>query len=94
MSHSGRDTAPGGALSRNWCPQRISACTIGTAWVRSVIVADLAWVIGTVVLLAGWHELLSLAGIWMLIAIGAVVLVFGELQWLGLRRLQKAMPGT
>ena len=68
--------------------------TLTSAWVCSVIVADFAWVVGTVVLLAGWHEQLSAAGVAILIAIGAVVLLFGELQWIGLKRLQSAMPGA
>jgi hypothetical protein len=63
--------------------------TVNPAWVRSVIAADFAWVLGTAVLLIGWHDLLSAAGIGILTGIGALVLLFGELQWIGMRRLQR-----
>jgi hypothetical protein len=63
---------------------------LSSAWVASVIAADLAWVVGTVVLLAGWHGMLSGAGMALLIAVAVFVLVFAELQWLGLRRLRAA----
>ena len=59
--------------------------------VISVIVSDLAWVIGTVILLAGWNSVLSEAGVWLLAMIGVVVFVLAELQWLGLRRLQSSI---
>ena len=81
----------GFAVSLAWFATRSS---LSRAWVRLVIAADFAWVAGTVVLLAGWHEVLSATGVSILAAIGVVVLLFGELQWLGLRRLQKAIPGT
>ena len=64
---------------------------VSAAWVKSVIAADMAWVVGTVVLLIGWNDLLSTAGIWTLAIIGVLVLLFAELQWFGLRRLRKSV---
>lgn len=63
---------------------------IGSAWVTSVIVADLGWVAGTVGVLLGWHGMLTAAGLWILAVVGVFVFVFAELQWLGLRRLRGA----
>jgi hypothetical protein len=74
----------GFAASLLWFSTR---ATLGVAWVRSVIAADFAWVVGTAALLIGWHDLLSSAGVGILITIAAAVLLFGELQWVGLRRL-------
>ena len=62
--------------------------TVSSASVNTVIAADLAWVAGTVVLLAGWHGLLTPAGVWILAAVALLVFAFAELQWLGLRRLK------
>jgi hypothetical protein len=78
----------GFASSLLWFATRAS---LSVAWVRSVIAADFAWVVGTVVLLVGWHDLLSSAGIGILIAVAAAVLLFGELQWVGLRRLRRTL---
>ena len=64
--------------------------TMNSVWVISVIVSDFAWVIGTVILLAGWHSMISIAGFWLLAVIGAIVFLFAELQWIGLRRLQNS----
>lgn len=62
--------------------------TVSSASVNAVIAADMAWVAGTVVLLAGWHGLLTPAGVWILAAVALLVFAFAELQWLGLRRLK------
>jgi hypothetical protein len=64
---------------------------ISSAWVTSVILADVAWVAGTVVLLLGWHELLTAPGAWILAIVGALVLLFADLQWFGLRRLKNSV---
>ncbi|MCK5324764.1 MAG: hypothetical protein KAJ57_02100 [Woeseiaceae bacterium] len=64
--------------------------TISSTWVTSVIIADLAWVVGTIALLVGWRDMMSVAGVWILAIIGVLVLLFAELQWFGLRRLRKA----
>ena len=45
--------------------------TMNTASVVSVIVSDFAWVIGTVILLAGWNSVISVAGVWLLADPGA-----------------------
>ena len=63
---------------------------VSATWVNAVIVADLAWVAGTIVLLVGWHGMLTGAGVWILGLVGALVFVFAELQWLGLRRLRRS----
>ena len=63
---------------------------ISSVWVASVIVADLAWVVGTVALFLGGHALLTAAGLWILAVVGVFVFGFAELQWLGLRRLRRA----
>lgn len=63
---------------------------VSSAWVSSVIAADLAWVAGTTLLLLGWHGMLTAAGTAILIGVAVFVLVFAELQWLGLRRLRAA----
>ena len=76
------------SASLTWFATRRS---VSSAWVTSVIAADLAWVVGTVVLLVGWSELLSTAGIWALSIVGALVLLFAELQWFGLRRLKNSV---
>ena len=77
----------GFAVSLVWYSTRP---TISPAWVNSVIAADLAWVAGTVLLLVGWHGMLTGAGLWILGLVGALVFVFAELQWLGLRRLRRS----
>ena len=63
--------------------------TIDSGWVNLVIAADLGWVLGTMILLAGWREFLSPAGLWVIVAIAVVVLTLAELQWFGLRKLKK-----
>ena len=65
--------------------------TVNSASVISVIVSDFAWVAGTVILLVGWHSVISVAGLWLLAVIGAVVFLLAELQWIGLRRLQSSI---
>ena len=67
---------------------------VSAAWVKAVIVADLAWVAGTIVLLVGWHGMLTGAGLWILGLVGTLVFVFAELQWLGLRRLRRSTQNT
>ena len=77
----------GFSASLAWFATRRS---VSSAWVTSVIAADLAWVAATVALLVGWSDLLSTAGIWALSIIGALVLLFAEPQWFGLRRLKNS----
>ena len=52
---------------------------VSPAWINAVIAADLAWVAGTIVLLVGWHGMLTGAGLWILGLVGALVFVFAEL---------------
>lgn len=61
-------------------------------WTQLVIWADLAWVAMTVVLLVILWAQFTGAGITLLIAVAAVVAVFGMLQQRSLRRLP-AQPG-
>ncbi len=71
-----------------WLATRAS---VDSGWINLVIAADLGWVLGTVVLLAGWREFLSSAGLWIIVGVGLVVLALAELQWFGLRRLKKTV---
>lgn len=61
-------------------------------WTQLVIWADLAWVAMTGVLLVTLWAQFTEAGVTLLIAVAAVVAVFGMLQQRGLRRLP-AQPG-
>ena len=55
--------------------------------VWTVVVGNAAWVVGSVVaLVAGW-DVLTGAGVAVVLAQAAAVAVFADLQWLGLRRL-------
>ena len=63
--------------------------TVDSGWVNLVIAADLGWVLGTLILLAGWREFLSAAGLWIIVAVALVVLTLAELQWFGLKKLKK-----
>ena len=59
---------------------------ISDAWVG--VLMDLGWVVGTVV--AIFTVPFSTQGKWVVIGIADVVLLFAMLQFLGLRRIQKA----
>lgn len=65
--------------------------TMNGASVISIIASDLAWVAGTVILLAGWHDQISVAGILLLGVIGLFVFLLAEMQWIGLRRLRSSV---
>ena len=78
----------GFSASLVWLTTRPS---MSPAWVNAVIAADVAWVVGTIVLLVGWSQWFSTSGIWVLTIIAALVLLFAELQWFGLRRLRKSV---
>lgn len=58
--------------------------------VGSIIASDFAWVIATPVVLWIWRDSFTPAGLWLLIGVGLVVLIFAELQWVGMRRLSHA----
>lgn len=57
---------------------------------RSVSIMDAGWVLGTVLLLAGWPELLNPTGRALAVAIAAVVAGFAVWQLVGARRLRAA----
>lgn len=58
--------------------------------VSVIATADVAWVLGTVVLLVVMPDALSTAGKWAAVAVGDVVAVFAALQIYGLRRRKRA----
>jgi len=83
----------GGLVSFAAVLVRLAAAPERTArWTQLVIWADLAWVAMTVVLLVILWAQFTGAGITLLIAVAAVVAVFGMLQQRSLRRLP-AQPG-
>lgn len=53
---------------------------VGRAEAIAISVMDLGWVIGSVVLLLLWPELFTSAGVVVILAVAAIVLVFFELQ--------------
>jgi hypothetical protein len=53
-----------------------------------VILADVAWVVGTVPVVAGGT--LTTAGVWTALAVADVVALFAVLQGVGLRRMRRA----
>lgn len=55
----------------------------------AVIAADVAWVIGTVPVVAA--DFLTTVGVWTVLGIADVVAVFAALQWFGLRRMRRAV---
>jgi hypothetical protein len=61
---------------------------IPLAGARTVIAADLAWIAGTIPLVL-WGPL-STAGVWIAIAVAALVAGFAEAQALGVRRARRA----
>ncbi len=60
------------------------------ALVWTIIVADLAWVVGSFVLLKGFRDLLNTNGQLLVWAIAFVVMVFAVLQIVGLRQYRPA----
>ena len=62
--------------------------SIRLALAMAVVLADLFWVAGTVPLVAG--GVLSQTGNWVALAIADVVLLFAILQFVGIRRAQRA----
>ena len=57
------------------------------AW--GVVVADIAWVVGTLPLVAA--DLLTSTGIWIALGVADVVAFFAVLQVVGLKRMQRAV---
>lgn len=50
--------------------------------------SDFGWVAGTVVVLIGWGGELARGGVWLLLAVAAVVALFGAIQLVGVRRIE------
>jgi hypothetical protein len=57
------------------------------AW--GVVAADVAWVVGTLPLVAA--DLLTITGIWIALGVADVVAFFAILQVVGLRRMQRSV---
>ncbi|MBT8492235.1 MAG: hypothetical protein KJO07_04175 [Deltaproteobacteria bacterium] len=58
-------------------------------WTRLVIVSDIGWVAGSAVLMTGWPIDITRSGLAVIGLVAAIVLLFADLQWLGLRRSQR-----
>lgn len=58
------------------------------AAVRQVIAADVAWVIGAAVVIVGFPESMSTAGLWALGVVTVAVADFAVFQAVGLRRME------
>lgn len=56
--------------------------------VRQVIAADVAWVVGAAVVIVGFPESMSTAGLWALGAVTVAVADFAVFQTVGLRRMK------
>lgn len=54
---------------------------------RLTVAADLTWVAASAILISGFPNLMTSGGKWLLAVLSAVVLVFGGLQWRGIRRV-------
>lgn len=63
---------------------------ISEGFAKFVIVADIAWVIGSAVLIFSNLVPLTIAGKWAIAIVADIVLVFAIVQSVGLRRLTKA----
>lgn len=54
---------------------------------RTVSMMDASWILATIVLLAGWPDLLNPTGRALASSIAGVVAIFAVWQWAGVRRL-------
>lgn len=54
--------------------------------VHSIIVGDVLWVVGSVIVVAGWSDQLTAAGIRAVLAVAIVVAGFAATQLIGVRR--------
>jgi len=57
--------------------------------VRAIFALDVAWVVGSILLLAIGGLPFTPAGKWAVAIVADIVAVFAMLEWLGLRRMQK-----
>ena len=67
--------------ARRWMPG---------AW--AVLAADVTWVVTAAVVVVGFNELLTTAGVWALVAVTIVVLDFAVAEALGIRRAAEVRP--
>jgi hypothetical protein len=58
--------------------------------VRSVIIADLAWVVGAAIVILGFPQSMSTPGLWVLGLVTVAVADFAVLQTVGLRHMEAA----
>jgi len=59
------------------------------ALVRAVILADAAWVVGAVIVIAVFPDLMSTAGLWALGIVSVIVVDIAVAQYVGLRRVER-----
>ncbi len=64
--------------------------SISTQRALAASVADIGWVAGSVVLLAGWHSAFTATGIALVIGVAVVVEAFATMQLVGVRALRAA----
>lgn len=58
-------------------------------WVGAIIVLNAVWAIDSVIVVAaGWFDLTTAGTVWILLQ-AAVVVVFAELEWMGLKRARR-----
>ena len=63
---------------------------INPTTVKLIIEGDLLWVVGTILLLIFAGGIFTTGGKWAMAIVGDIVAVFAILQWVGLRRMQRA----
>jgi hypothetical protein len=63
-------------------------------FVRAIIAADLAWVLGSAVLLVMYPASLSSTGTVLVVDVALVVLAFAVIQAVGLRRAMRLISGS
>lgn len=68
---------------------RVAGRPVERAEILGIIVGDVAWVLGSVVLVAFWT--LSTAGVWIVTGVAVVIAFFAVMQWRGLKRAD-ALP--
>lgn len=59
--------------------------------VRIVVLADVAWVVGAVIVIAAFPDLMSTAGFWALGVVSVIVVDLAVAQFVGLRRVERTL---
>ena len=59
--------------------------------VRIVVLADVAWVVGAVIVIAAFPDLMSTAGFWALGVVSVIVVDLAVAQVVGLRRVERTL---